>query len=175
MLQRRNGFYAFEAALHVFPVSKVGCMRLEEWNSESLWRDRYGDLTRGLLFFAEDVFQDQFCLSEGGVLRFESEVGRTRPVADTIEEWALKILQDYSQETGWALANKWQAEHGPLRAGKRLMPKIPFFLGGAYALDNLWSGDAVEGMRFKADLALQTKDVPDGSQIRLEIGKKPKP
>jgi hypothetical protein len=174
MLHQKNGFYAFETALHVFPISSVACMSLEEWNSDSLWREGYGDLARGLLFFAEDLFQDQFCLSAKGVLRFDSECGRTFPMADSIEQWALKVLLDYSQQTGWALANKWQAEHGSLPPGKRLMPKIPFFLGGAYSLDNLWAGDAVEGMRSKADLASQTKDLPEGSQVQLVVGRKPK-
>src|SRR5579864_8492691 len=76
MLQRRNGFYAFESALHVFPITSDAHMSLEEWNAHTLWRDRYEDLASGLLFFAEDVLQDQFCLSTAGVMRFHSETGR---------------------------------------------------------------------------------------------------
>src|SRR5579862_4473758 len=72
MLQRKNGFYAFEMAFHVFPVSSPDFMSVEEWNSDSLWRAGYGDLARGLLFFAEDIFQDQFCLSADGIVRFEA-------------------------------------------------------------------------------------------------------
>jgi hypothetical protein len=53
------------------------------------------------------------------------------------------------------------------------MPKIPFFLGGSYSMENLWAGDAVEGMRFKADLAIQTKNLPDGSQVRIVLSEKP--
>jgi hypothetical protein len=53
------------------------------------------------------------------------------------------------------------------------MPKSPFFLGGAYEIENLWAGDAVEGMRFKADVAMQTRNMPDGTQVHLVIGKKP--
>jgi hypothetical protein len=54
------------------------------------------------------------------------------------------------------------------------MPKIPFFLGGEHSISNLWVGDSVEGMRFKADLASQTRNSPDGSAVRLIIGKKPR-
>jgi len=71
--------------------------------------------------------------------------------------------------TGWRLAHEWQAVHGPLPQGKRLMPKIPFFLGGQYTLDNLWAGNSIEGMRFKADLALQTRNLPEGTKIRLKV------
>lgn len=172
LLQEKNGFYAFEAALHVFPISSPNFMSLEEWNSDSLWRAGYRDLAEGLLFFAEDIFQCQFCLSAEGVVRFDSETGRRASMAVTMEEWAEKVLANYSQETGCNLASEWQVRNGPITPGKRLMPKIPFFLGGAYSLENLWLADAVEGMRFKADLALQTMNLPDGAQIRLILGNK---
>jgi hypothetical protein len=173
MLQSKNGFYAFESALHVFPLTSAAGMSLEEWNSESLWRCGYQDLAEGLLFFAEDAFQDQFALSARGVLRFKAETGETTCLADSIEGWAENILRDYTTETGWPLASQWQADTGPLPAGKRLMPTTPFFLGGEYSIENLWVGDAVEGMRFKADVAIQTRSLPNGSKVKLILEKKP--
>jgi hypothetical protein len=175
MLERKNGFYAFESALHVFPLSSEPLYgaSLAEWNSDSLWRNDYGDLTVGLLFFAEDALQDQFCLSTNGVLRFKAETDGSKPMADSLDNWAAIILRDYDRETGWTFANTWQTENGLLPPGKRLMPKTPFFFGGGYAMENLWAGDAVEGMRFKADLAMQTRNLRDGDQVRMIIGKKP--
>lgn len=175
LLEQKNGFYAFEFALHVFPHTADPGTGLEGWNSESLWRADYKDLAEGLLFFAEDIFQDQFCLSKNhsGVFRFQSETGATIPMADSIESWAGVILSDYKAETGWALAHAWLEKNGPLEAGKRLMPKTPFFLGGEYNLENLWAGDPLEGMRFKADVAMQTRDLPDGAQVRLKVAAKP--
>jgi hypothetical protein len=174
MLECKNGFYAFESALHALPLTSATEISLEEWNAGSLWRDGYQDMSEGLLFFAEDVFQNQFCLSPDGVLRFEAETGATTFTADSVEGWAEKILGDHRRQTAWPLASKWQAENGPLPTGKRLMPKIPFFLGGEHSISNLWVGDSVEGMRFKADLASQTRNSPDGSAVRLIIGKKPR-
>ena len=78
MLERKNGFYAFESSLHVFPLTSdiVNGSTLDEWNSDTLWRNDYGDLTKGLLFFAEDILQGQFfVLSSSGVLRFNAETG----------------------------------------------------------------------------------------------------
>lgn len=173
VLVMKNGFYAFESALHVFPLSSPGCMSLEEWNSDSLWRNEYRDLADGLLFFAEDALQDQFCLSANGVVHFKAETGSIAPFAVSIAEWADRLLQNYPAETGWTIASQWQAANGPLPVGKRLMPKTPFFLGGKHSIENIWAGDAVEGMRFKADLALQTRDIPDGGSIRFVVGKKP--
>jgi hypothetical protein len=174
MLECKNGFYAFESALHVFPLTSAVGMSLEEWNADSLWRSGYQDLAEGLLFFAEDIFQNQFSLSASGVLRFFSETGATAAMSDSIEGWAENILGDHKSTTAWPLASKGQAENGPLPTAKRLMPKIPFFLGGEYSIENLWAGDPIEGMRFKADLALQTRKLPDGSAVKLIIGKDPR-
>lgn len=174
MLELKNGFYTFESALHVFPDSDDSStgMTLQKWNSDSLWRQEYPNRGIELLFFAEDLFQDQFCLPKMGILRFQAETNMTAFMADSIESWAAQVLQNYPVETGWPVANKWQLENGPLAPGKRLMPKTPFFLGGDYSTENLWAGDAVEGMRFKADLAMQTRNLPDGAQVRIVIDKK---
>ena len=175
MLQGKNGFYAFESALHVFPVQCDSETGLEAWNAESAWRHGYGDLADGLLFFAEDIFQDQFCLARTSdqVFRFRAETGEVVVIADSLERWAEAMLSHYERETGWPFAHDWQASNGPLPPGKRLMPKTPFFLGGEYTLDNLWAGDSVEGMRVKADLAMQTRSLPDGAQVRLRVAPKP--
>src|SRR6185437_11807751 len=158
VLRQKNGFYAFESALHVLPLTAGPASGLEGWNSPSLWRRHYKDLSEGLLFFAEDVFQDQFCLSDAGVMRFLAETGDRELLANSIEGWADLILSDYSMQTGWKLAHEWQAANGPLPPGKRLMPKIPFILGGEYSLDNLYPGNPLEGLSFKAGLAMQTRN-----------------
>ena len=173
LLEMKNGFYAFEQALHVLPLGSdvTSTMTLEEWNSETLWRSAYEDLAQNLFFFAEDVFGDQFCLSkmEVGVLRFDAERGEASVMADSIEEWANSILTNYEVETGWPLAQEWQAQHGPLQLGTRLQPKIPFVYGGEYNLENLWAGDAVKGMLFKGEVALKVRNVPDGTPVKMEI------
>jgi hypothetical protein len=176
MLEQKNGLYAFESALHVFPLTGDPETGLEAWNAASLWRYEYQDLADGLLFFAEDALQDQFCLSEkeSGVFRFRSETGRTAFVANSIEHWAGVILADSRGETRWSFIHDWQSKNGPLPAGKRLLPKIPFFLGGEYNIENFWAGNPLEGMRLKGDLAVQTRDLPDGTKVRLNLAPKPR-
>ncbi len=170
LLKLKNGFYAFESALHIFPLSPDSKAGLEGWNAPSLWRNEYRDLAAGLLFFGEDILQDQFCLSEKqpGVFRFQAETGERAFSAGSIEAWAALIVANFNQETGWPLAHAWQASNGPLPPGKRLMPKIPFILGGEFKLENLWVGDAVEGMRLKGHLAIQTRQLPDGARVKLK-------
>lgn len=175
MLHKKNGFYAFEAALHVFPLTGDPETGLVGWNAVSLWRNDYEDLAEGLLFFGEDILQDQFCLSvkQPGVFRFHSETGELVFIADTIEGWAGVVLSNYQRETGWPFVHEWQAKNGLIPFGKRLMPKTPFFLGGEYNLHNFWVGNSLEGMRLKADLARQTRHLPEGSAIKLRIAPKP--
>jgi hypothetical protein len=175
MLQQKNGFYAFEYALHVFPLTADPEGGVEGWNAEALWRNGYEDLAEGLLFFAEDILQDQFCLSKKrtAVYRFHAETGETSFIAASIEGWAGAILSDYRTQTCWPLVHEWQEKNGRLPLGKRLMPKTPFFLGGEYKLENLWAGNPLEGMRLKAGIAMQTRNLPEGAKVRLKIAEKP--
>jgi hypothetical protein len=170
LLRRRNGFYAFESALHVLPAGRVASLQnVNEWNQSDLWRNDYGDSVEGLLFFAEDIFGAQFATSATGVVRFDPETGRITPMANDIESWAARLLADYAVETGYPLAHDWQRRHGRLPAGQRLIPKEFFVLGGAFAVENLYALDAVEGMRLRAELARQIKDLPDGARVQIKI------
>lgn len=170
LLKRRNGFYALESALHVFPSASVnGTIGLDGWNSEGLWRASYGGLASGCLFFAEDVFGGQFCIKDNHVYSFDPETGGLEPIADSMNAWAGVVVADYEVMTGYPLAHAWQKQHGRLPEGKRLVPKIPFVAGGKYELENLYLMDAVRGMQLRGELATQIKDLPDGAPIRFRI------
>jgi hypothetical protein len=170
LLDNKNGFYAFERALHVFPAGCKGSyLNIEAWNDDSSWRKGYGDLVQGYLFFAEDVFGVQFALYNLGVRKFDPEIGEFEDFAPDIEKWAAKIFEDSNYETGYQLAQDWQLQNSPLPPGKRLLPKIPFVLGGAYEVENLYAADALEGMIFRADIWRQIGDLPDGSQVKLKV------
>jgi hypothetical protein len=101
---------------------------------------------------------------------FEAETGVTQYFADSLEKWAELLLEDFSYQTGWRLASQWQQVQGPIPIGKRLMPKMPFFLGGEFSMDNLWVGESVAGMRVKGELAVQTRNLPEGSKVNLRVG-----
>jgi hypothetical protein len=170
VLKQKNGFYAFESALHVFPAAcQDKAMNLELWNCENSWRKEYGDITNGFVFFAEDIFGLQFALNKGGVYKFDPETAEIGHITNDLEQWASLILKDYEYETGYPLAHKWQKENGILPPGKRLLPKIPFILGGNYEVDNLYPLDALKGMEFRADIWKQIRDLPDGAKIELKI------
>jgi len=169
LLQTRNGFYAFENSLHVFPSGGQDAHTLERWNAQTLWISHYRDLTNGCIFFAEDVFGGQFAVKSDAVHSFDPETGETEWLAADVEGWARAILDDYEVLTGHPLAHAWQERYGALVPGQRLLPKTPFVAGGAFKLANLYAADAVQGMRLRGDLAQQIREVPDGSQILIDV------
>lgn len=170
MLSRVNGFYAFESALHVFPLSgRPGAFGIDSWNEPGLWRDLYRGMADDFLFFAEDIFGGQFALKGDLIYSFDPETGEAVQVAESVDEWARKILDDFEVMTGYPVAHQWQVANGPVRPGDRLVPKRPFVLGGEYSVSNLVVMDAVKGMRFRGELAVQIRDLPDGASITFKI------
>jgi hypothetical protein len=171
MLSVKNGFYAFEGALHVFPHVESSSQKeelgVEAWNEKGLWRDWYQGLIDGLFFFAEDVFGGQFAISGEEIVSFDPESGEVELLAQSFEGWASELLSNYPNLTGSPIAHSWQMTHGPIPNGKRLLPKIPFALGGQYDEKNLYAVDAVKGMRYRGELWEQLRDLPDGAQVRL--------
>ena len=166
MLSKKNGFYCFESALHVFPSHSSGIsVGLNEWNSPSSWRREYGDLSSECLFFAEDGFGGQFCFRNEKVWVFEPETGECTELAKSLEEWAAKILDDFAFLTGFPVLHAWQMANGAMPLGSRLVPKVPFVCGGAYAPENLKAMEAVEGMRLRGGFASKIRKILDGGRV----------
>lgn len=170
LLSARNGFFAFESALHVFPMGGVGdTWNLEAWNSRHLWRGEYPDISENVLFFAEDVFGYQFCVDGDGVALFNPENSSFEFVASTLDEWARLVLEDPDAMIGYAYAHEWQVRNGWLANNRRLICKIPLILGGDLSMDNIGEIDAVEGMRVRGYMWSQIKDLPDGTKVNIKI------
>ncbi|MFZ5635877.1 MAG: SMI1/KNR4 family protein [Pseudomonadota bacterium] len=170
LLSKRNGFYAFEGALHVFPVSVLGpAIGIEQWNDAGLWRGDYPEISEEALFFAEDIFGGQFCIEEDRVFSFDPETGQLEHLADDLDGWAKAILMDYEVLTGHPLAKSWQVENGRLPEGRRLVPITPFVMGGEFSIGNLRACDAVQGMRLRAEIAAKIRDLPDGASVAFGV------
>ncbi len=170
LLRRRNGFYAFESALHVLPAQECpGEIGLDRWNRWSTWRSAYLDMAEEGVFFAEDVFGNQFLATPDGVYQFDSETAEMILLGQHLEDWARAILEDSDFLTGFPLAHEWQMKHGPIPQGSRLVPRIPFVAGGEFSVTNLAAIDSIEGLRFRGSIATQIRDLPDGAEIKLEI------
>jgi hypothetical protein len=97
-------------------------------------------------------------LLDDQVVTFEPETGAVEELSTSLEGWADRILKDYALLTGFPLAHEWQQRQGQLAAGKRLLPKRPFVLGGEYTLENLYELDAT-----------QLKNLPDGTTVKFNV------
>lgn len=170
LLRNSGGFYVFDSALLVRPTSSPSVpLGVLEWNERSVWREAYGTLISSeAICFAEDLFGGQFALTSEGVIGIDCETGAAETIGATLEEWAEQVLSDSDFRTGWSLAREWQARHGPLLQGQRLIPQQPFVLGGDYVLENLKVVDDVRGMRIRAGIAESLAGVPDGEQVVIE-------
>lgn len=169
LLSSTNGFFAFESALHVFPCGRrTEGYELAQWNDHALWRSTYADPPPGI-FFAEDIFGEQFTLCNDAIYRFDPETGESVEHTPTLEAWAEHIMGHYEDETGYPLAHAWQLRHGALPVHCRLVPGNPFVLGGTYDVDNLLALDAAQGIRLRAEIANQIRNLPDGATVRLQI------
>ena len=170
VLSRVNGFYAFESALHVRASGLVpNEPNLQEWNADDLWRKRYGAMGAGHFFFGEDLFGGQFSIKDNQVFTFDPETGDAALFSSNLEEWADRVLLDHDVVTGFPLAHEWQLRHGSLPVGTRLVPKRPFVFGGEFSVENLYALDAVEAMRYRADIALQIQNLPESAEVTFKV------
>ncbi len=169
VLRRRNGFTAFDSAMWV-RGSGESRYSIESWNDPAGWRAAYGEMAEGLLFFAEDIFGFQFALGQGRVWLFDPETGNREPEAASVQGWFEAVLTDPESMFGAAVSRAWQRLNGPLKLGERLVPSIPFVLGGTGEVDTLARMQAESGMVFRAELARQIRDLPEGAQVRYGAG-----
>ena len=170
ILSEKNGFYAFESALLVRPFSSATApLGVVEWNDPSGWKRKFDADLSSEIFFAEDVFGEQFSLRNDGVFKFNPETGEIELVAKSLDAWAEKVLEDYAVHTGQPLAHEWQKQHGALPKGCRLAPKQPFVAGGEYVVANLASMSDIELIEFRAQIANQIANLPERAQIQIEI------
>lgn len=170
MYQERNGFLAFDQALHVLPLG-VGELPISVgyWNA-SAWRHLYDLDLSGHWFFAQDAFGNQFSIYDNGsVFLFDPEAGEFEAIAPSVEAWAALIMDEPSELTGWSLCRLWQAANGRLEQDMRLLPRIPFVLGGEYEVANLASVHSLEAIQFRAALVRQMKNLPDGTSVRIVL------
>lgn len=170
----RNGFYAYESALHFFPLGeKCEGIDLVDWNRMKQWKNAYKKINfEGVVCFAENIFGDQFCLYKNGIGRMDAETGEFEPIANTLLEWADAILVDPDYHLGFSLAHSWQENNHPIRPAMRLMPKVPFVCGGEFDVSNLWEVDALKSLQLRGNIATQLHDLSDGSIVQFEsLGK----
>ena len=118
--------------------------------------------------FGNIIFRD----NQGRYWRLCPEDVYCEIVADSLEDYE-KLLRDEEFIEDWemeALVKTAYRVVGSLEPGRAYCLKIPGILGGAYDETNVASAPISELVSFSGDLAYQIKDLPDGAQIKLEVG-----
>ena len=168
LIGKKNGFYLFEGAMRIYAsVTTKECLGHDDWRRQSFYADVY---RTDLLLFADDVFCHQFGIDDSGVVySLNPESGAISEISSTLEGWSAKVLKRFDYFSGHSVARKWQESHGVLKDRERLFPKVPFLLGGRYAVENLFACEDVVGLRYLSDVCEQTKSMPNGTKVILRV------
>jgi hypothetical protein len=170
LLNALNGAFFFSQSLRLF--STDDCQEsygVDTWNSHHLWRSTYESIPTSLLFFAEDLFGYQFGILDDDIVRFDPETAELSYFASSIDEFANAILEDTNYLTGMSIAIAWQSKYGSIHLRNRLIPQLPFVLGGKFELSNLRSTESAKAMRIRGPIASKIRKLPDGSQITFVV------
>jgi hypothetical protein len=172
-LMKANGLVAFESSLVVRPGTHSEDIEyIQHWNKPTLWKYMYKDAQlTDIIFFAEDAFGNQYGIHQNHICFFNLETGCIDYFCDTLEEWAKILFEDYPLYTGYGIMHQWQVRYGKIAYKHRLCPKHPIILGGKMDINNFQSSFLIENIDFLSSIAVQIKDIPDGSQIKIRIEK----
>lgn len=170
LLSKHNGLTAFEGGLRIFGATPNLLPSLHDWNKQEGWRSEYGKLIKkDLVFFAEDVFGNQFAFDGKRVVYFDVENGRATPFANSFSEWLLMILEDPVDTLQLMPYKNWLRKGEQLEPSEHLCPTYPFIVKADPPLHELYRVNSIEDMRYKGHFAVQIKDVPDGAQIKIRV------
>lgn len=170
LLSQYNGLTAFDGGLRVFGTQSKLLPTLQEWNEQNGWRSAYKELiNERLIFFAEDVFGNQFAFDDGRVVYFDVENGRASPFAKSFSEWLSITLEDPVDTLQLMLYRNWLGKGQRLEPSEHLCPVYPFIVKGNPPLEEIYPVKSMEDMMYKGNFAYQIKDVPDGAQIKIRV------
>lgn len=171
LLSRTNGFFLFNAGVHIFRAGPQGHgYDVESWNQSATWKDTYQGLADDLFCFGQDVLGTQFAIvGNKSVVAFEPEACGREVVGASLEDWAAWLLGNPDVHATAGLAHAWQKQNRPLDLTERLIPRQLLVLGGELTLENLVAKDAAECMRIRGPIAHQIQDLPDGATISLNV------
>lgn len=170
LLSLHNGLTAFDGGLRIFGTQPGVLPTLQEWNEQKGWRSAYKELIKeNLVFFAEDVFGNQFAFDDGNILYFDVENGRVKPFAKSFSEWLSIILEDPVDTLQLMLYKSWLGKGERLDPSEHLCPVYPFVVNADPSLQELYRVKSMEDMRYKGNFAYQIKDIPDGAPIKIRV------
>ena len=168
-----NGGYFYGQSLQVYGYSQHHAYHdIESVNA--LLQKEYGNIADGLIAFAQDLFGNQFCFDtvNDSIIFFDVEIGKRDVTETSFSKWT-DILDDKLQYfTGIKVFEEWILNNH-LEFNQRLCPKVPFVMGGEFKVANLYASTFPDSIKAYANIARQVYNLPDGTPVKLNIGKKP--
>ena len=129
-----------------------------------------GTLPESFTLWLVNRFGDAFLvLDDGSVHMLDIGGGQISQVADSRDHFANSIDLD-DNANNWLmipLVDQCATALPPLGESQCYGFKVPPMLGGEYILDNIEPTDLAVHYSLLADIHRQTKDMPDGTRVRL--------
>ena len=94
--------------------------------------EAYGKFLGKELFFAQDVFGNQFGFSDMGIIFFNMETGERQVIAEGFNKWIDVLNRDLDYFTGRKLVEDWNMSNTAIKPNERFHPKKPFVIGGEF-------------------------------------------
>ncbi|WP_300526941.1 hypothetical protein [Maricaulis sp.] len=168
LLERRNGFWAGLSALYILPFDHLEKPNLELTDAIVEYAGRYEALRQGTIF-GFDLYGMPFLFNESGFGHLNYETGEVDAMGSSVNEWAQALVGDFGRFTAWPVAEAWQEANGPIPKDARLYPVRPFIMGGEYDISNLRPCKIEDGFGAASQIYQQTKDLPEGAQVRIVV------
>lgn len=168
-LQRWNGAYALQGALHLFGArDDLPNQSLDAWNRPDGWTQSFGLLLDGVTFFADSGLGDQFGYRDGKVVRLRTLDARVERMASSFREWLEYVFVEPARYLSMDLFDACVARLGPLPPGGHFAPPPTHAPGDAIAardMEVMPCRDNLE-LRGAASMVVRGSKIPPGPSPR---------
>lgn len=172
IIETNNRSFFYNQALQIYAHSSAYAFNNID-HINALLQSEYGEIFEGLVSFGQDIFGMQFCFDtvRNVVVFFDSESGERKNIASDFMGWISVVESDLEYYTGLNVLKTWLSFE-KFHYQQRLCPKIPFIMGGEYKMDNLYSANFPNSINAYANIARQVYNLPDGTQVKININTK---
>src|SRR5262249_40779891 len=135
------------------------------------WIAEYRELTKDIVFVAEDLFGDQYGFSfrddAPHPVKFWCEGGAIENLSyDSLEDWLLRtVLVSEPSAFDWRLSSTVAQQYLKPTVTEHLSFTLPLIAGGEYTFDNLEVLDSRFHLNILGQLSVKNLSLPEGIQI----------
>ena len=161
----------FDGALYVRNNFSTSVFHsIGDWNEYSLWKKFFPeDKLKEVYFFADNILSYQYGIYDEKVVMLNPEDSSLEIVASSLDEWFSVIKSDKVTYLYSDILEEWESRNGKILLGEKLIPSIPFIIGGDYELDIFIKCTELEAMRYYSQYAKTLYKLPDGNVVKLKI------